>query len=110
MDIGLNQTRNTLRPCFSAQGEYNPLDHTSLILQWRPMKDKAFKPHERFRAQLHLKADCPAGFQRVSNACLEVTTHRSAAVVREELEDIYANVWGAVVPRLDWEEQFRNSL
>ena len=106
----MNQTRNASRPRLPAQGKYNPLDHTSLILQWRPVKDKALKPHKRFRAQLHLKADCPAGLQRISNASLEVTTHRSAAVVREELEDIDADVWGAVVSRFDCEEQFGDSL
>ena len=74
------------------------------------MKNKALKPHIRFRAQLHLQTDCASGLQRIANAGLEVAAHGSAAVVGEELEDVYADVWGAVASRFNWEEQFRNPL
>lgn len=106
----LTRTGNTLGPRLPAQGKYNPLDHTSLILQWRPVKNKALKPHIRLRAQLHLQTDCPSGLQRIANARLEVAAHGSATVVREEFEDFDTDVGGAVASRSDWEEQFRDPL
>ena len=106
----MSRTGNTLGPRLPAQGQYNPLDHTGLILQWRPVKNKALKPHIRLRAQLRLQTDCPPGLQRIANASLEIAAHGSAAVVREELEDVHADVRGAVAFRFDWKEQFRNPL